>query len=57
MKYLLIIAGLYLYYRYRQIVRQQVRGREQAPIQTQHQYNQPPASDEDAEYIDYEELD
>jgi hypothetical protein len=57
MKYLLIIAGLYLYYRYRQVKRQQVQGRHQSPIDQQNQYEQSPAEDDDSEYIDYEELD
>lgn len=57
MKYLLIIAGLYFYYRYRQVKRQQVQGRNQAPIDQQNQYEQSPAEDDDSEYIDYEELD
>ncbi|HKK74416.1 MAG TPA: hypothetical protein VJ953_05040 [Saprospiraceae bacterium] len=57
MKYLLLIAGLYLYYRYRQVKRQQVQGRQQSPIDQQNQYENPQADDDDSEYIDYEELD
>lgn len=57
MKYLLIIAGLYLYYRYRQVKRQQVQGSKQAPIDQQKQYEHRQANDDDSEYIDYEEID
>lgn len=56
MKYLLIIAGVYLFYRYQQMKRQnQVGGNSQRPID--HQQNSAQASDDDSDYIDYEEID
>lgn len=56
MKYLLLIAGLYFYYRYRQMQRQrQVQGNSQPPIEHQQQNSQ--NTEDDSEYIDYEEID
>lgn len=57
MKYLLLIAGLYLYYRYRKGKQQQVQGSRNSPIDQQNQYEHPSAEEDDSEYIDYEEID
>lgn len=54
MKYLILLVGIYLIYRYRSQQRQVDAGEKQAPIDNKGQQDQ--VKDDEADYIDYEEV-
>ncbi|GAB5551735.1 MAG: hypothetical protein Sapg2KO_13260 [Saprospiraceae bacterium] len=55
MKYLILLVGIYLIYRFQTQQRRQVNaGRERAPIDDQPKSDQ--VKDDEADYIDYEEV-
>lgn len=54
MKYLILLVGIYLIYRFRSQQRQVNAGEKQAPIDNQGQQDK--VKDDEADYIDYEEV-
>jgi hypothetical protein len=55
MKYLILLVGLYLIHRYRVLQRNQMNaGQKQSPIDDRSTKNS--AVDDEADYIDYEEM-
>lgn len=55
MKYLILLVGIYLIYRYQTQASRRVKaGQKRAPIDDQPKHDQP--KDDEADYIDYEEV-